>query len=90
MRWASGWLRWRLTGTDAPAAGLAFLAKGFLAFAVPGLVALVVLTWERRWGAFLRDLARRAVQAAAAGEPDPDPAALAAAQDTGLPPNVLK
>ena len=38
------------------AAGLAFLAKGFMAFAVPGVVAAIVLTWERRWTDFLRDI----------------------------------
>jgi 4-amino-4-deoxy-L-arabinose transferase len=31
------------------AGGLAFLTKGFLAFAIPGLVIGVFLIWERRW-----------------------------------------
>ncbi|MCA8979520.1 MAG: glycosyltransferase family 39 protein [Planctomycetes bacterium] len=38
------------------AAGLAFLAKGFLAFAVPGVVAVVLLTVERRWSRLWRDI----------------------------------
>ena len=36
------------------ACGLAFLTKGFLAFAVPALTAAVYLPWQRRW----RDLVR--------------------------------
>ncbi len=31
------------------AAGLAFLAKGLLAFAIPGAAAIAYLAWERRW-----------------------------------------
>jgi 4-amino-4-deoxy-L-arabinose transferase len=31
------------------ACGLAFLTKGFLAFAIPGLVVGAFLAWERRW-----------------------------------------
>lgn len=30
-------------------AGLAFMTKGFIAFAVPGLTAAAYLLWERRW-----------------------------------------
>ena len=33
--------------------GLAFLTKGFLAFAVPVLVVAVFLVWERRWKALI-------------------------------------
>ncbi len=32
--------------------GLAFLTKGFLAFAVPGLTAVAFLIWEKRWKSF--------------------------------------
>ena len=39
-----GWLA--LAGV---AAGFAFLAKGLLAFAIPGVSALAFLAWERRW-----------------------------------------
>jgi 4-amino-4-deoxy-L-arabinose transferase len=45
----SGWLA--LAGV---AAGFAFLAKGLLAFAIPGATALVFLAWERRWRDMLR------------------------------------
>lgn len=31
------------------AAGLAFLAKGLLAFAIPGAAAIAYLAWDRRW-----------------------------------------
>ncbi len=31
------------------AAGLAFLAKGLLAFAIPGAAAMAYLAWQRRW-----------------------------------------
>lgn len=40
----AGWLA--LAGV---AAGLAFLTKGLLAFAIPGISALLFLAWERRW-----------------------------------------
>ena len=40
----AGWLA--LSGV---AAGLAFLTKGLLAFAIPGSAALMYLAWERRW-----------------------------------------
>lgn len=40
----AGWLA--LSGV---AAGFAFLAKGLLAFAIPGASALMYLAWERRW-----------------------------------------
>ncbi len=40
----AGWLA--LAGV---AAGFAFLTKGLLAFAIPGVSALLFLTWERRW-----------------------------------------
>ncbi|MEI6217559.1 MAG: phospholipid carrier-dependent glycosyltransferase [bacterium] len=33
--------------------GLAFLTKGFLAFALPAIVVAPFLVWERRWKAFL-------------------------------------
>ena len=36
------------------AAGAAFLVKGFLAFAIPGIVAVPFLLWERRTGRLLR------------------------------------
>lgn len=38
------------------AAGAAFLAKGFLAFAVPGLVGMVLISVEHRWSRLLGDL----------------------------------
>lgn len=34
-------------------AGLAFLTKGFIAVAVPGIVIVPFLLWEKRWKAFL-------------------------------------
>ena len=40
----AGWLA--LAGV---AAGFAFLTKGLLAFAIPGVSALLFLAWERRW-----------------------------------------
>ena len=40
----AGWLA--LSGV---AAGIAFLTKGLLAFAIPGSAALMYLAWERRW-----------------------------------------
>ena len=40
----AGWLA--LAGI---AAGFAFLTKGLLAFAIPGVSALLFLAWERRW-----------------------------------------
>ena len=40
----AGWLA--LAGV---AAGFAFLTKGLLAFAIPGVTALAFLAWERRW-----------------------------------------
>ena len=40
----AGWLA--LAGV---AAGFAFLTKGLLAFAIPGLSAIMFLAWERRW-----------------------------------------
>ena len=40
----AGWLA--LAGV---AAGFAFLTKGLLAFAIPGVSALMFLAWERRW-----------------------------------------
>jgi 4-amino-4-deoxy-L-arabinose transferase len=40
----AGWLA--LAGA---AAGFAFLTKGLLAFAIPGVTALAFLAWERRW-----------------------------------------
>lgn len=45
---------WALAGACA---GLAFLAKGFLGFALPGLVVAPYLVWERRWRAGLRHAA---------------------------------